>query len=82
MQITIKDSLIKKMLAQHIEACMLERNPKLVQTIMADPKFQSRLARELSKSISQDTDFIEDMIYSVRIPQLSEAVRGKYSTDQ
>ena len=80
MQITIKDSLIKQMLSEHIVDCLDKRNPKLVNEIMADPKFQNQMARELSKYFNEEADVIADLIYEVHIPQLSAAVRGKFAT--
>lgn len=80
MQVTIKDSLIKKMLSQHIVDCLEKRNPKLVNEIMADANFQDKLARELSKYFNEEQDIIGDLILEVPIPQLTKAVRSKYAT--
>lgn len=80
MQVTIKDSLIKKMLSLYVEDVLEIRNPKLVNEIMADPKFQNQMARELSKYFNEEADVIADLIYEVHIPQLSAAVRGKFAT--
>ena len=78
MQITIKDTIIKRMLAMEVEDCLSKRNSKLVKEIWEDPVFQKRLARELSAFFNEQADVIGDMIAEVRIPQLSKAIRESF----
>ena len=78
MQITIKDTMIKRMLALEVEDCLSKRNSKLVNEIFADPKFQKRLAKELSAYFNEQADVVSDMIAEIEIPQLGKAVRESF----
>ena len=75
MQITIKDTLIKRMLALEVEDCLSKHNSKLVNEIFADPKFQKRLAKELSAYFNEQGDVVGDLIQEIDIPQLTKAIR-------
>ena len=77
MQITIKDTMIKRMLALEVKDCLGQPNSKLVKEIWEDPKFQKRLAKELSAYFNEE-GHVSDIIPEVRIPQLSKAIRESF----
>ena len=82
MQITIKDSLIKRILSDEVYAILEKRNPKLVNEIFADPKFQRRLAKEISSFVNEyDAYEISEMIQDIEIPQLTKIAREKWAVD-
>jgi hypothetical protein len=71
MQITIKDSLIKSALADHVENVTGKPNAKLTKEIFADPKFQKRLTKALSDYFNEEVDVFSDKIADIKITQLA-----------
>jgi hypothetical protein len=80
MQITIKDSLIKSCLAEHVEVNLEKPNAKLTKEIFADPKFQKRLTKALEDYFNEEVDVISDAITDIKIPVLDKAIKDRFFT--
>lgn len=76
MQITIKDSLIKRVLADHLEDQLGKRQPKMVKQIMADTKVMKRLAKALEAYFNEEADVISDKLEDIEIPVRDNEVWG------
>ena len=77
MQITIKDTLIKSILADYVENVMDKRQPKLAKEIFEDPKFHERLSKALSTYFNEEADVIADRLEDLKIPQLDKALAAQ-----
>jgi hypothetical protein len=79
MQITIKDSLIKSCLAEHVEINLDKPNAKMTKEIFADPKFQKKLAKALGDYFNEEVDVILDKIADIKIPVLDKAIKDRFT---
>jgi hypothetical protein len=79
MQITIKDSLIKSCLAEHVEINLGKPNAKMTKAIFEDPDFQKRLAKALGNYFNEEVDVFLDTIADIKIPVLDKAIKDRFT---
>jgi hypothetical protein len=78
MQITIKDAVIKQIIADTVEQCLDRKDAKLVKEILADEKVMAQLAKKLGTHFSEYyADLIFDLVGDIRIPALGRAIKAQ-----
>jgi len=75
MQVTIKDSLIKSILADYVENQLDRRSASLVKELMEDARVQASIAKELSRYFNEEADVIMDVLGDVKMPALDRAIK-------